>query len=65
MDRGVTRMAPAGDLAVPAYGSLALDPGGVHIMLMGLRQDLPPGSPITLILRFERAGGVAVTAQVR
>ena len=47
---------------IPAQGTLVLEPGGKHIMLMGL-QDLPKsGQPVTLRLQFEHAGIVEVQA---
>jgi copper(I)-binding protein len=41
-----------GGFIVPAGGSLTLEPGGMHIMLMGLKESIAPGSdvPITLTL---------------
>ena len=62
---GVMRMGPAGPLLVPAGGTLALEPGGLHIMLIGLHQDLRPGSQVRLTLRFERAGDVEVLVPIR
>lgn len=41
-----------GGFVVPAGGSLTLEPGGLHVMLMGLKETLAPGVevPITLTL---------------
>lgn len=65
MDQGMVRMEPAGRVTVPARGSLTLEPGGLHIMLIGLRRDLVEGSQVTLTLQFERAGPVTVQVPVR
>lgn len=40
-------------LEIPAAGRLELKPGGDHIMLIGLKQALKPGSTIELTLEFK------------
>ena len=52
-------------IKVPAGGSVALQPGGYHVMLTGLTSELKAGSSVELVLTFERAGVVKVTAEVR
>ena len=51
-------------LPVPAPGTLTLQPGQHHIMLMGLNPGLAKGDTITLTLTFERAGAVTVVAEL-
>lgn len=58
-------MKPIASLAIPAHGSVVLKPGGYHLMLMGLRQDLAPGQHVHVTLRFASASAVRVTAEVR
>jgi len=66
MDGGVMRMRPvAGGLAVPEGGSVALKPGGYHIMLIGLKAPLRAGGTIQLTLTFEKAGSVGLRVPVR
>lgn len=65
MDQGMMRMEPVGRVMVPARGTLTLEPGGLHIMLIGLRRDLTEGAHLTLTLQFERAGPVTVQVPVR
>ncbi|MBN1966087.1 MAG: copper chaperone PCu(A)C [Anaerolineae bacterium] len=65
-DAGVMRMRPLSDgLEIPANGSAELEPGGVHIMLMQLQQDLVAGETITLTLTFESGKTLTVEAEVR
>jgi len=45
--------------------TLAFEPGGYHIMLMGLVRPLVPGDSIELILRFEKAGEIHVLVPVQ
>ncbi len=62
----VMTMRPLPDgLEIPAGGEVTLEPGGYHLMLVGLREDLTPGKRFDLTLRFERAGEVTVPVDVR
>jgi copper(I)-binding protein len=62
---GMTGMHHVPAIAIPASGSLALEPGGYHVMLEGLTHDLVAGETVRLVLTFERAGPVTVDARVR
>jgi copper(I)-binding protein len=64
MAGGVMRMRAAGALPVAANGRIAMKPGGLHVMLMGLKAPLRPGTRLPLTLRFERAGNVQVSLPV-
>lgn len=50
------RMVESGRLVVPANGSLALRPGGLHVMVFNLPRSLGPGDALALRLRFETSG---------
>jgi len=56
---GMTGMHQVGRLEIPAGGTVKLEPGGYHLMLMGM-DDLIAGSTFELRLDFERAGTVVV-----
>ncbi len=58
-------MMPVDQINVPARGSVRLEPGGFHIMLMDLSEPLKVGDTVTLTLHFVRAGDVVVQAKVR
>jgi len=64
MTDGVMKMKPAGELEVPAGGRVELKPGGLHIMLMKLKEPLVEGESVTIDLVFEQAGPVAVTLPI-
>lgn len=56
MDGQVMRMREQKDgIALPAGKSVALAPGGYHIMLMDLNKPLVAGQTITVELRFQHA----------
>jgi copper(I)-binding protein len=44
--------------------SVRLRPGGRHVMLEGLRRPLAAGDSLRAVLRFRRAGALAITAPV-
>ena len=62
---GMTGMQMTKSVAVPAGQSVALKPGGYHVMLMDLKHDLKAGDTVQLTLTFEQTGPVTVTAEVR
>ncbi len=57
------REVPGIDL--PAGEVVALEPGGLHVMLIGLVDDLRPGDTFDLTLSFEQAGERTVSVEVR
>lgn len=61
---GVMQMrAQADGVTVPPGGTVTFAPGGLHVMFIGLKQSLPPGTMVDARLRFEKAGEVAVKFQ--
>ena len=63
---GVMEMRPLADgLVIPAGGEETLEPGGYHVMLIGLNEDLTDGMTFDLTLNFEKAGEVVVPVNVR
>jgi periplasmic copper chaperone A len=57
--QGGARVVTEG-FVIPAGGLLALEPGGAHLLLRDLQGPLALGDEIRVLLRFERAGTVAV-----
>ena len=62
---GMTGMHPVDKIEVPAGGEVKLQPGGFHLMLMGLTKPLAVGDKLEIDLVFEHAGRVVVQAEVR
>ena len=62
---GMMRMRRIERIEVPARGSVKLEPGGLHVMLIGLNDDLAPGSTVDLTLSFDDGNQVEVKAPVR
>jgi copper(I)-binding protein len=62
---GISRMDAVPDLVVKANDGVTFAPGALHIMLMGLKQQLKPGDSFPLTLNFAKAGPVTVTVAVQ
>ena len=65
MDGAIMRMRPQDGLDVPAGGTAQLEPGGTHLMLVGLKAPLRAGQTIPLTLDFANAGRKQVRVKVR
>lgn len=50
---------------IKSGATLELKPGSYHIMFIGLKESLQAGSSITVTLKFEKAGSIPVTVDVR
>ena len=62
---GVMKMAPVeGGLALAPGETVALKPGGYHLMFLDLKDGLKAGETVAGTLTFERAGTVPVTFTV-
>ncbi len=64
MEGDVMRMRQLDAIDLPAGQTVALQPGGLHLMFMGLKQPLAAGSRFPMKLRFEKAGEVTVDVKV-
>lgn len=65
-DGGMMRMRPLPDgLAIPAGASVALQPGGYHLMFIEPQRPFAGGDVVVATLVFEKAGDVEVSFQVR
>lgn len=62
---GVMKMRRLDGVDVPANGAVMFQPGGLHVMLLGLKRPLKAGESFPLVLRFERAGALEVVVTVR
>jgi copper(I)-binding protein len=57
---GVARMIHLDAIELPPGETVLLQPGGLHVMMMGLRRTFEEGDMIPATLVFERAGRVEV-----
>ena len=64
MEGGVMKMTQLDGIDLAAGQHVTLKPGGIHIMLVGLKQPMQPGQSVPLTLHFAKAGTREVTAVV-
>jgi copper(I)-binding protein len=62
---GVSTMRPHEPLTIPPGASVALEPGGLHVMLHDLAHPLAVDEQVPLELLLEGGGRVEVRARVR
>jgi periplasmic copper chaperone A len=69
VDNGVMRMRPLARVDLPAGQTVRLTPGGMHLMLLDLKQPLKAGDKLPLVLSIQSTGSSLTTlkleAQVR
>lgn len=64
MEDGVMKMRPVVAIEVAPGSPTALQPGGLHVMLLGLKAPLVKGEKFPLTLTFEKAGELKVDVNV-
>jgi copper(I)-binding protein len=63
-DRGLARMGEVDGLDLPAGGTALLEPGGFHVMMMGVG-PLVEGDTVEITLLLEASGSLDIVAEVR
>lgn len=63
-DDGVSSMALAGEIEIAPGRSIALEPGGLHAMLMLLQRPMSKGDTYLLILVFSDGSKIPVTVPI-
>jgi len=64
MEDSNMQMMPQSEVPVPS-GETRFEPGSLHVMLIGLKQDLKPGDSFTVVLDFATAGEMPLEVTVR
>ncbi|NPV78086.1 MAG: copper chaperone PCu(A)C [Anaerolineae bacterium] len=64
-ENGVMMMKPQESVEIPANATIAFEPGGLHIMLINLNQDLQVGDNLEVSLTFDKAGVITIIAPVK
>jgi protein SCO1/2 len=62
---GIMQMRQVPSVDVPAGGRLAFQPGGLHAMLIGIKQPLQEGGRLPLTLVFRLAGKLRIEAAIQ
>lgn len=64
MEGDVAKMVHVEDLDIPAGKTVSLEPGGLHVMFMGLSEPFVVGEKVEATLVFKIAGEVEITFNV-
>lgn len=64
-NNGVMEMRQVPQIDVPAKGRTELKPGGLHVMLIGLQQELKVGATAPITLTFEDGSTTTVDAPIQ
>ena len=54
-----------GGIEIPAGGTVVLQPGGLHVMIMNLNSDVVAGDAVSVELEFDGHPNVSVTATAK
>lgn len=65
MENDVMKMFRIDGIDIPAGGSAALQPGGKHVMFIGLYEKLEIGQIVTVTLEFEKSGQQTIEVEIR
>jgi periplasmic copper chaperone A len=63
--KGMMQMRQVASVSCPAGATLKIEPGGLHVMLLGLKQPLLDGSKMDLTLRFRDAGVLSIQVPIQ
>jgi copper(I)-binding protein len=64
MEGDVMRMRQVDTVDLPAGKTVELKPGGLHVMLLGLKAPLKAGDTFPMTLKFEKSGEIAVVVNI-
>ncbi len=64
-DDGTMSMNPVDGVDVAPNSTVAFEPGGLHIMFMGVSEPPAAGDTVSLTLTFENAGEMTIDVPVR
>jgi periplasmic copper chaperone A len=65
MEEGMMKMRRVEKVDLPAGETVKLEPGGLHVMLIGLERQLSPGEDVEITLIFEDGSRSTLTAPVK
>ena len=65
MEGGMMRMRQIDKIDLPAGQRVTLQPGGMHVMLIGLKQQLRPDEHASITLKYEDGSETTLEAPIR
>lgn len=64
-ENGVMKMREVASIAIKAHGQTELKPGGLHLMLIDLKEELKDGNTVPITLRFDDGTSQTLVAPIR
>jgi copper(I)-binding protein len=64
IEGGMAKMRGSSSVVIAPNSTVVAEPGGLHLMLMGLKSPLVEGTSVPLVLTFKSAGDVTIQLQV-
>ena len=64
-ENGMMKMRRVDSIEIPANGKTVLEPGGLHIMLIGLHKPLKLDQKVSITLEFKNGSSQTIEAPVR
>ncbi len=64
MDGTILRMRRVDSVEIPPGGTISMVPGGLHIMLIGLKEKLRKGRTFSLTLKFVNSDEIDISVQI-
>ena len=64
MEDGMMKMRAVGSVKFPAYSTVVMKPGGLHLMLMGIKSPLVKGGSLDLTFTFQKAGTFTIPIKI-
>lgn len=65
VEKGLSRMRPAGQIEIAPGQTVKAEPGGFHVMFLGLKSPLSAGMQVPLVLTFQQAGAITVQVEIQ
>lgn len=65
MEDDVMKMEPVESIGIPANEEVELKPGGLHVMLKKIKEEIKEGDTFGLSLEFENAGVIEIDVEVK
>lgn len=65
MEDGMMKMRQVPRIDLPGGEQVELKPGGLHVMLIGLKDQLVPGDEVDVTLQFDDGSSTSIIAPVR
>ena len=63
-ENGIMKMKHVDNLFIPPHSEVKLKPGGLHIMIMGLKRPIKEGEKVKINLFFKNSGNIEILAPV-